>query len=52
MVLRSPKELAGYFDGLDLLDPGVVSCSQWRTAPDDFDAQEQVTQFCAVGRKP
>ncbi|MEO3809043.1 SAM-dependent methyltransferase [Sphaerisporangium sp. B11E5] len=52
MVLRSPKEIARWFEGLDLLDPGIVSCSQWRADPDDFDAQEQVSQFCAVGRKP
>ncbi|GAA1256235.1 SAM-dependent methyltransferase [Sphaerisporangium rubeum] len=52
MVLRSPTQISRWFDGLDLLEPGVVSCSQWRAEPDDFDAQEQVSQFCAVGRKP
>ncbi|MFC6081698.1 SAM-dependent methyltransferase [Sphaerisporangium aureirubrum] len=52
MALRSPKELGDYFAGLDILPPGIVSCSQWRAAPDDFDAQEQVSQFCAVARKP
>lgn len=52
MVLRSPAAISRWFDGLDLLEPGVVSCSQWRAEPDDFDAQEQVSQFCAVGRKP
>ncbi|MCL2585926.1 MAG: SAM-dependent methyltransferase [Streptosporangiales bacterium] len=28
--LRSPAQLAKYFDGLDLLDPGVVSVTEWR----------------------
>ena len=30
MTLRSPQQIARFFDGLDLLEPGVVSCSQWR----------------------
>ena len=29
-VLRRPDELASFFDGLDLIEPGVVPCPQWR----------------------
>jgi hypothetical protein len=29
-VLRSPAEIAGFFSGLALVEPGVVSCSRWR----------------------
>jgi len=46
--LRSPAELELFFDGLELLEPGVVSCPQWRPrilAPDPVD------EFCGVGRK-
>ena len=35
-VLRRPDELASFFDGLDLIEPGVVPCSRWR--PDGRDA--------------
>ena len=28
--LRSPAQIARFFHGLDLVEPGVVPCSQWR----------------------
>src|SRR6202023_2927069 len=28
--LRRPDELASFFDGLDLIEPGVVPCPQWK----------------------
>ena len=31
--LRSPEQIAAFFDGLDLLEPGVVPVSQWRPDP-------------------
>ncbi|GGN49468.1 hypothetical protein FHR83_008795 [Actinoplanes campanulatus] len=46
--LRSPARLARFFDGLELVEPGVVPVTRWR--PED-DAPE-IDQFCAVGRKP
>ncbi|MGK5500581.1 SAM-dependent methyltransferase [Streptomyces sp. URMC 125] len=27
---RSPEQIAGFFEGLELLEPGVVPCSLWR----------------------
>jgi O-methyltransferase involved in polyketide biosynthesis len=52
MTLRSRDELTSLFDRLELLEPGVVSCPQWRPEPDDADADLDVSQFCGVGRKP
>jgi hypothetical protein len=49
MCARSPAAIGRFFDGLELLDPGVVSCSRWRS--DDAQATE-VIDFCGVGRKP
>jgi hypothetical protein len=51
ITLRSAKQIAGFFAGLELLEPGVVSCSRWRP---DAEAAEmpRVDQFCGVGRKP
>lgn len=31
--LRSPEQIAAFFDGLTLLEPGVVPVSQWRPDP-------------------
>jgi len=35
-LLRKPDELASFFDGLDLIEPGVVPCPRWR--PDGYGA--------------
>ncbi|MFU8853558.1 SAM-dependent methyltransferase [Micromonospora sp. SL1-18] len=32
-TLRSPDQIAGFFEGLKLVEPGVVPCPRWR--PDD-----------------
>lgn len=32
-VLRSPAQLAAYYEGLELLEPGIVSCPLWRPEP-------------------
>ncbi|MER5210949.1 SAM-dependent methyltransferase [Streptomyces sp. NPDC002838] len=32
-VLRSPEQLAAYYEGLELLKPGFVSCPLWRPDP-------------------
>ena len=48
--LRTPEEIAGYFEGLELLEPGLVPTSQWRPEPGTDPAALDV--YCAVGRKP
>ncbi len=47
---RSSAEIASFFDGLELLEPGVVPCSRWRPDPDDPDID--VNQYCGLARKP
>lgn len=32
-VLRSPRQITAYYEGLDLLEPGIVSCPLWRPEP-------------------
>jgi O-methyltransferase involved in polyketide biosynthesis len=52
MTLRSPQQIALFFDGLDLLEPGVVSCSRWRPDPAPEAGQPaEVDEFCGVARK-
>jgi O-methyltransferase involved in polyketide biosynthesis len=52
IVFRKAAEIAAFFEGTELLEPGVVSCSRWR--PDDgaLEIPAEVQQFCGVGRKP
>jgi hypothetical protein len=52
--LRSPEQIAGFFDGLELVEPGVVSCPRWRPDPagPGGDAPAEVDAFGGVGRKP
>jgi len=53
MTLRTPEQIARFFDGLDLLPPGVVSCSRWRPDPSPTgDEPAEVDEFCGVARKP
>jgi hypothetical protein len=49
MAVRTPQDIEGYFVGLELLEPGVVTCSQWR--PDGNDTQP-TSEFSGVARKP
>ena len=51
MTLRTRGEIIRFFDGLDLTEPGVVSCSRWRPPPDDTGEIAEVTHFCGVARK-
>ncbi|HKT01505.1 MAG TPA: SAM-dependent methyltransferase [Rugosimonospora sp.] len=53
MVLRSQARLAALCTGLDLVEPGVVSCSRWRPELDeDQPPPPPVPHYAAVGRKP
>ncbi|MFI6564401.1 SAM-dependent methyltransferase [Streptomyces sp. NPDC050534] len=52
--VRQEKDVAQLFDGLEILDPGLVEVSTWR--PDNDVAPRQLTQewieFGGVGRLP
>jgi hypothetical protein len=50
--LRRPDELASFFDGLDLTEPGVVPCSQWRPDGRERDGAGTAAAYCGVARKP
>lgn len=54
---RSPDQLARFFEGLELLDPGLVSVAQWRPVdePEATEGQQEpqeVDSFGGVARKP
>jgi len=49
--LRSPQQIAALFDGLDLLEPGVVPVSQWRPELSPFGPPRHVDTYGGVARK-
>jgi len=51
-IQRTPEEIASFFDGLELVPPGVVSCPRWRPDPAPADSLAEVDAFGGVGRKP
>jgi len=51
-VLRTPAEIASFFDGLEMVEPGVVSCPRWRPEDTQSGLPAEVDTFCGMGRKP
>jgi hypothetical protein len=63
--LRRPDQLASFFDGLDLIEPGVVPCPRWKPdAPGTPGSAgtpgtagpgsppDEAAVYCGVARKP
>jgi hypothetical protein len=49
-TMRDRAAITRFFDGLDLLEPGVVQPQQWRPDPSVI-GPDQVTAWCGVARK-
>jgi hypothetical protein len=52
LTQRTPEQLLRFFDGLELLEPGIVSCSRWRPESTRWGEPADVAMFGGVGRKP
>ena len=52
VFLRDRDQVARWFTGLELVDPGIVEVHQWRPAPGDPDYPDGMPLFGAVARKP
>jgi len=50
MTMRSREQVARFFDGTDLVEPGLVRAEQWRPEP-GTDPTAKSCLWCAVGRK-
>jgi hypothetical protein len=62
--LHRPDQVASFFDGLDLIEPGVVRCPQWKpdasVAPDapgvpaasGAGPADEAWVYCGMARKP
>jgi O-methyltransferase involved in polyketide biosynthesis len=49
--LRRPDELASFFDGLELAEPGVVPCPRWKPDAGTVSPADEAA-YCGVARKP
>jgi len=51
-TLRTRTEVSRFFDGLDLVPPGLVYVHEWRPGPDDIVPPGGVSAYGGVARKP
>jgi O-methyltransferase involved in polyketide biosynthesis len=51
--LRAPKEIERFFDGLEMVEPGLVQLPQWRPDPERTDPGHgaSISAYCGIGRK-
>jgi hypothetical protein len=50
-IPRTRQQIAAYFDGFELVEPGVVSTPLWRPS-DGQEITQELDVACGVGRKP
>jgi hypothetical protein len=50
--LRTFDQIAGFFEGLELVEPGVVPAIRWRPEPGYSPGPGAEQATCGVGRKP
>ncbi len=50
--LRSPEQIGRCFDGLEMVDPGLVPITLWRPNPTEVGAAGPINAYGAVARKP
>jgi hypothetical protein len=51
-TLRNHAEIARFFDGLELVDPGLVQLHRWRPDPGAEGLEFDVPAYAGMGRKP
>ena len=54
LTFRTPAQIAGFFEGLDSVEPGIVPVPLWRAEPGDDIGMypEKFPGFCGLARKP
>ncbi|HEY0817104.1 MAG TPA: SAM-dependent methyltransferase [Pseudonocardia sp.] len=50
--LRSVAEITSWFDGLQLVEPGVVSITEWRPDPAEVGRPAPINSYGGLGRRP
>jgi hypothetical protein len=49
--LRSPEQFARFFEGLELVEPGVVPVPHWRPDLDPSGKPAEIYSYCGIGLK-
>ena len=52
VTLRTFDQVSRFFDGLELIEPGIVQCHRWHPEPGVSAGEYEVAGWGAVGRKP
>jgi S-adenosyl methyltransferase len=52
VTLRDKADVARFFDGLELVEPGITPVGVWRPGPMDDIPDHGLSTYTAVGRKP
>jgi hypothetical protein len=54
LTFRNPTQVVGFFNRLDLVEPGIVPVPLWRPESDEYLSTdpEAFPAFCGLGRKP
>lgn len=52
MIMRTRDQVADFFDGFSLVEPGIVFLSQWRPTGEYFAQGGTKWAYCGVGKKP
>jgi hypothetical protein len=50
--LRSREQVAGYLDGLELVEPGLVTMPEWRPGAGEPVPGDLIPLYAVVARKP
>jgi hypothetical protein len=50
-TFRPRPDVSRFFDGLGLIEPGLVQPHRWRPLPGDLSPGEEVTAWCGVAQK-
>ncbi|MGN2639529.1 SAM-dependent methyltransferase [Nocardia takedensis] len=51
-VPRPQAQIRAVFDGLELVEPGFVSLTQWRAGDTEVGEVRPISAYCGVARKP
>jgi SAM-dependent methyltransferase len=52
LTARSHAEVSRFFDGLELVEPGVVQLHRWRAGAEDTASPKELPNYGGVARKP
>jgi S-adenosyl methyltransferase len=52
VTLRTHAEVCRFFEGLEMVEPGVVQLHRWRTGTAGVSPDHDLANYGAVGRKP